>query len=38
MLHLHNTYDPTQNDAMQSTQVECCVIIYTTMKRTGTNR
>ena len=36
MLHLYNTYDPTQNYTMRSTQVECWVLIYITMKRTGT--
>ena len=25
MLHLQNIYEPTQNDAMQCSQLECCV-------------
>ena len=25
MFHLQNIYEPTQNDAMQCSQLECCV-------------
>ena len=39
MLHLQIIYEPTQNDAMQCSQLECCVInSCPTCRETGTIR